>query len=67
MYITYTDDSISIHDQLALTIEQDLFVPTVKVMASSTPVRIKLSNPTISKFFEQKMVNGVASKDMALF
>ncbi|CAL5988996.1 Conserved_hypothetical protein [Hexamita inflata] len=67
MYITYTDDSISIHDQLALTIEQDLFVSTVKVMASSTPVRIKLSNPTISKFFEQKMVNGVASKDMALF
>ncbi|CAL5982634.1 Conserved_hypothetical protein [Hexamita inflata] len=67
MYITYTDDSISIHDQLALTLEQDLFVPTVKVLASSTPVRIKLSNPSISKFFEQKMVNGVASKDMALF
>ncbi|CAL5988972.1 Conserved_hypothetical protein [Hexamita inflata] len=67
MYITYTDNSISIHDQLAITIQQDLFVPTLKVTASSTPVRIKLENPTISKYFIQTMTNGVLSKDMILF
>ncbi|CAL5986750.1 Conserved_hypothetical protein [Hexamita inflata] len=67
MYITYTDNSISIHDQLAITIQQDLFVPTLKVAASSTPVRIKLENPTISKYFIQTMTNGVLSKDMILF
>ncbi|CAL5986758.1 Conserved_hypothetical protein [Hexamita inflata] len=66
MYITYTDNSISIHDQLAITIQQDLFVPTLKVTASSTPVRIKLENPTISKYFIQTMTNGVLSKDMIL-
>ncbi|CAL5982658.1 Conserved_hypothetical protein [Hexamita inflata] len=67
MYITYTDNSISIHDQLAITVQQDLFVPTLKVTASSTPVRIKLENPTISKYFIQTMTNGVLSKDMILF
>ncbi|CAL5986798.1 Conserved_hypothetical protein [Hexamita inflata] len=67
IYITYTDNSISIHDQLAITIQQDLFVPTLKVTASSTPVRIKLENPTISKYFIQTMTNGVLSKDAMLF
>ncbi|CAL5982674.1 Conserved_hypothetical protein [Hexamita inflata] len=67
MYITYTDDSMTIHDQLAITVQQDLFVPTLKVTASSTPVRIKLENPTISKYFIQTMTNGVLSKDMILF
>ncbi|CAL5982640.1 Conserved_hypothetical protein [Hexamita inflata] len=67
MYITYTDSSITIHDQLAITVQQDLFVPTLKVAASSTPVRIKLENPTISKYFIQTMTNGVLSKDMILF
>ncbi|CAL5989050.1 Conserved_hypothetical protein [Hexamita inflata] len=67
MYITYTDNSISIHDQLAITVLQDLFVPTTRVTPSSTPLRIKLSNPTISQFFVQTMTNGVLSKDMTLF
>ncbi|CAL5982678.1 Conserved_hypothetical protein [Hexamita inflata] len=67
MYITYTDNSMTIHDQLAITVQQDLFVPTLKVTASSTPVRIKLENPTISKYFIQTMTNGVLSKDMILF
>ncbi|CAL5986702.1 Conserved_hypothetical protein [Hexamita inflata] len=67
MYITYTDNSITIHDQLAITVQQDLFVPTTRVTASSTPLRIKLSNPTISQFFVQTMTNGVLSKDMTLF
>ncbi|CAL5988904.1 Conserved_hypothetical protein [Hexamita inflata] len=66
MYITYTDNSISIHDQLAITVQQDLFVPTLKV-TSSTPVRIKLENPTISQFFIQSISNGVLSKDAMLF
>ncbi|CAL5986822.1 Conserved_hypothetical protein [Hexamita inflata] len=67
MYITYTDNSISIHDQLAITVQQDLFVPTLNVTASSTPVRIKLENPTISQYFIQSISNGVLSKDMVLF
>ncbi|CAL5982606.1 Conserved_hypothetical protein [Hexamita inflata] len=67
MYITYTDNSITIHDQLAITVQQDLFMPTLKVTASSTPLRIKLANPTISQFFVQSMTNGVLSKDMTLF
>ncbi|CAL5982766.1 Conserved_hypothetical protein [Hexamita inflata] len=67
MYITYTDNSITIHDQLAITVQQDLFVPTLKVTASSTPVRIKLENPTISKYFIQTITNGVISKDAMLF
>ncbi|CAL5988918.1 Conserved_hypothetical protein [Hexamita inflata] len=67
MYITYTDNSISIHDQLAITIQQDLFVPTLNVTSSSTPVRIKLENPTISQFFIQSISNGVLSKDAMLF
>ncbi|CAL5986672.1 Conserved_hypothetical protein [Hexamita inflata] len=67
MYITYTDNSITIHDQLAITVQQDLFVPTTRATASSTPLRIKLSNPTISQFFVQTMTNGVLSKDMTLF
>ncbi|CAL5989032.1 Conserved_hypothetical protein [Hexamita inflata] len=67
MYITYTDNSITIHDQLAITVQQDLFVPTTRVTPSSTPLRIKLSNPTISQFFVQTITNGVLSKDMTLF
>ncbi|CAL5989012.1 Conserved_hypothetical protein [Hexamita inflata] len=67
MYITYTDNSITIHDQLAITVQQDLFVPTTRATPSSTPLRIKLSNPTISQFFVQTMTNGVLSKDMTLF
>ncbi|CAL5982754.1 Conserved_hypothetical protein [Hexamita inflata] len=59
MYITYTDNSITIHDQLAITVQQDLFVPTLKVTASSTPVRIKLENPTIFKYFIQTISGGV--------
>ncbi|CAL5982680.1 Conserved_hypothetical protein [Hexamita inflata] len=67
MYITYTDNSISIHDQLSISIEQDVFIPTTSVLPTSTPIRIRLSNPTISKYFEQTRINGVISKDMILF
>ncbi|CAL5988920.1 Conserved_hypothetical protein [Hexamita inflata] len=67
MYITYTDNSISIHDQLTIAVQQDLFIPTSKVSASSTPLRVKLSNPTVSKYFEQTRINGVISKDMMYF
>ncbi|CAL5986794.1 Conserved_hypothetical protein [Hexamita inflata] len=68
MYISYTDTSVTIHDQLTITVQQDLFIPTSKVSASSTPVKIKLENPTISKFFIQNIsANGTLSKDMVLF
>ncbi|CAL5986814.1 Conserved_hypothetical protein [Hexamita inflata] len=67
MYITYTDNSISIHDQLALSVEQDIFIPSNQISTNSLPVRIKLSNPTLSQYFVQQMVNGKVSKDLMLF
>ncbi|CAL5982774.1 Conserved_hypothetical protein [Hexamita inflata] len=67
MYITYTDNSISIHDQLAISVEQDIFIPSYQISTNSIPVRIKLSNPTLSQYFVQQMVNGKLSKDLMLF
>ncbi|CAL5989132.1 Hypothetical_protein [Hexamita inflata] len=67
VFITYTDNSTTIHDSLQLTVEQSVFIPENKFTPQSVPVRIKLAQPDISQYFDQKIQNGVITKDMKIF
>ncbi|CAL5986648.1 Conserved_hypothetical protein [Hexamita inflata] len=67
VFITYSDNSLTIHDQLTITVENDIFVPSRELTTLSVPIRVKLSHPDISKYFVQSITNGVISKDMILF
>ncbi|CAL5970105.1 Conserved_hypothetical protein [Hexamita inflata] len=67
VFITYTDNSTTIHDSLQLTVEQSVFIPENKFTPQSVPVRIKLAQPDISQYFDQKISNGVITKDMKIF
>ncbi|CAL5970070.1 Hypothetical_protein [Hexamita inflata] len=67
VYITYTDNSLTIHDQLFITVEQSIFIPENKYTSQSIPVRIRLANSEISQYFEQKIINETITKDMKMF
>ncbi|CAL5986680.1 Conserved_hypothetical protein [Hexamita inflata] len=68
VYITYTDNSITIHDQLTITVEQSIFIPEYQYTPQSIPIRIRLAHPEISQYFEQKITNnGSTTKDMKTF
>ncbi|CAL5986420.1 Conserved_hypothetical protein [Hexamita inflata] len=67
LYITYSDNSITVHQDLIVAVEADVVVPTASVTDTSVPLRIRLSSPTISTYFNQKIDNGVISKDMKFF
>ncbi|CAL6005973.1 Conserved_hypothetical protein [Hexamita inflata] len=67
LYITYSDDTMSIHQDLIVGIQANIVEPTSQVIVSSIPVKIKLSNPTISTWFNQSIVNGIPSKDTKYF
>ncbi|CAL5989248.1 Conserved_hypothetical protein [Hexamita inflata] len=67
LYITYSDNSITVHQDLTVAVEADVVVPTASVTDTSVPLRIRLSSPTISTYFNQKLDNGVITKDMKFF
>ncbi|CAL5970120.1 Conserved_hypothetical protein [Hexamita inflata] len=67
VYITYTDNSITIHDQLIITVEHPIFVPSSEFSSDSVPVKVRLAHPDISQYFEQKITNGTITKDMVTF
>ncbi|CAL5986582.1 Conserved_hypothetical protein [Hexamita inflata] len=67
VYITYTDNSITIHDQLIITVENPIFVPLNEFSSDSVPVKVRLAHPDISQYFEQKITNGTITKDMVSF
>ncbi|CAL6024388.1 Conserved_hypothetical protein [Hexamita inflata] len=67
LYITYSDESITIHQGLTVEILDDLIVPTTAVTALSVPIRIRLSDQYISNYFNQSIVNGKVSKDTKFF
>ncbi|CAL6061164.1 Conserved_hypothetical protein [Hexamita inflata] len=67
IYITYTDDSVSIHDQFTITTQNNIFIPAAVVTDSSVPIRIILQNQNISKYFSQNQINTTIPKDIFLF
>ncbi|CAL5989152.1 Conserved_hypothetical protein [Hexamita inflata] len=67
VYITYTDNSITIHDQLIITVENPIFVPSNEFSSDSVPVKVRLAHTDISQYFEQKITNGTITKDMVSF
>ncbi|CAL5982946.1 Hypothetical_protein [Hexamita inflata] len=72
VYITYSDNSITIHNKLDITVEDAIFVPAYQYSSQSIPIRIRLASPEISQYFEQKIVKQtvnetVTTKDMILF
>ncbi|CAL5976036.1 Conserved_hypothetical protein [Hexamita inflata] len=64
VYITYTDDSITIHNQFNISIINDVFIPSID--GSSVPIRIRLQNLNISKYFSQIYINSTIPKDIFL-
>ncbi|CAL6026554.1 Conserved_hypothetical protein [Hexamita inflata] len=67
VYITYSDNSFSIYDQLSISVLNSTYNQYLTVDSLSVPVRVKLSNPNISEYFTQTVINNVITKDMILF
>ncbi|CAL5970136.1 Conserved_hypothetical protein [Hexamita inflata] len=67
LYITYSDNSMTVHQDLTVEVLDDVFAPTNKVIGSSTYLRIRILSDTLSTYFNQSIHNGVISKDMKFF
>ncbi|CAL6035700.1 Conserved_hypothetical protein [Hexamita inflata] len=72
VYITYSDNSITIHNELDIIVEDMIFVPAYQYSSQSVPIRIRLANQDISQYFEQKIIKQtenetITTKDMILF
>ncbi|CAL6080598.1 Hypothetical_protein [Hexamita inflata] len=67
LYITQSDGSRSIFNEITVTAMQQAYVPTSKPLNTSTAIRIKLEQEDISKYFIQKVENGQLTKDSVLF
>ncbi|CAL5972074.1 Conserved_hypothetical protein [Hexamita inflata] len=65
-YIDYSDDTNGVFEQLQISIEAGIFLPTLQFSKTDTPLRIRLSNPKISEFFLQSMSNGVMTKNLKI-
>ncbi|CAL6043725.1 Conserved_hypothetical protein [Hexamita inflata] len=62
VYIIYSDDSVSVHDPVTVDVLNANFFPTYAVTSSSTSVRVKLSQASISNNFIQSVQNDVITK-----
>ncbi|CAL5972104.1 Hypothetical_protein [Hexamita inflata] len=65
-YIDYSDDTNGVFEQLQISIEAGIFLPTLQFSKTDTPLKIRLSNPKISEFFLQSMSNGVMTKNLKI-
>ncbi|CAL6064135.1 Hypothetical_protein [Hexamita inflata] len=65
-FIQYSDDSVGIYPDLVVSVESAEYVPSYKYSQSSIPLRIRLTSPDISQYFQQMLVDGKLSKDMKL-
>ncbi|CAL6021211.1 Conserved_hypothetical protein [Hexamita inflata] len=67
LYITYSDNSMTVHQDLTVVVEAGVVVPTALVTDASIPLRIRLLSPNLSMYFNQHINDGVISKDMKYF
>ncbi|CAL6089489.1 Conserved_hypothetical protein [Hexamita inflata] len=68
LYMTYDDDSKSVHTKLTITLLSSLYVPSFGFNINTTVgMRLKLASPEISDKFLQKLVDGVPTPNLKFF
>ncbi|CAL5986390.1 Conserved_hypothetical protein [Hexamita inflata] len=64
IYVTYSDDSMSIFQDVSVQTDADVFVPTTTITDSSVYLRIRFTHPSISQNFNQSISNDQITKDV---